>query len=124
MNRRKLFGAFTLGLLFLVGWGSRYVPGFSQDNWQAWWKLAFVIALCAAIVITFYDRKNFPEKAWDFNPKRGLLYFLLGLIIFPVMICVDAFFGTDLSLSRMVLGTLALSLIVGILGMFTENVGV
>lgn len=123
MNRRKLLGAFTLGLLLLVGWGSRYVPGFSQGNWQAWWKLAFVIALCAAIVITFYDRKNFLE-AWDFNPKRGLLYFLLGLIIFPVMVGVDAIFGADLSLSRMVVGTLAMSLVAGILGMFTENVGV
>lgn len=113
-----------LGLLLLVGWGSRYVPGISQDNWQTWWKLAFVIALCAATLTTFYDRKNFPEKTWDFNPKRGLLYFLLGLIIFPLMFCVDAIFGTDLSLSHMALGTLALSLLIGILGMFTENVGV
>lgn len=124
LNPRKLTGAIALGLLLLLGLGSRYVPGLSQDSWETWWKLAYGLAVCAALFAAFYDRKNLPEKTWDFNPRRGVLYFLLGWIIFPVMIGVEAISGTDFTLSRMVLGTLALSTLVGIVGTFTENVGV
>ena len=72
----------------------------------------------------FYDRKNFPEKTWDFNPKRGVQYFFLGWIVFPMLIGVEAFSGADFTLGRMVMGTLALSVLAGILGVFTENIGV
>ena len=124
LNRRRLMGAVALGLLLLLGLAGRYVPGLSQDDWGTWWKLAYVIAVGAALFAAFYDRKNFPEKTWDFNPKRGLLYFFLGWFIFPVMIGVEAISGTDFTFSRMVLGTLALSVLVGIFGTFTESVGV
>ena len=124
MNRRKLVGAVALGLLLLLGLAGGYVPWLSQEDWGTWWSLAYVAALCAALVAAFYDRKNLPQKTWDFNPKRGLTYFLLGWIIFPVMVGVDAMSGTDLTLSRMVLGTLALSALVGVVGTFTENIGV
>lgn len=124
LNPRKLIGALALGLLLLLGLGSRYVPGLSQDNWGTGWSLAYVLAVCAALFAAFYDRKNFPEKTWDFNPKRGLMYFFLGWIIFPIMIGVEALSGTDFTLSRMVLGTLSLSVLIGIFGTFTENVGV
>lgn len=124
MNRRKLIGVIALGLLLLLGFGSRYLPGLSQDEWGTWWRIAYVIATCAALLAAFYDRKNFPEKTWDFNPKRGLFYFLLGWIIFPVMIGIEAISGSDFTLSRMILGTLALSVLVGVAGTFTENVGV
>lgn len=124
LNRRKLIGAVALGLLVLLGLASRYVPALSQDDWGIWWKLAYVIAVCAALFAAFYDRKNFPEKTWDFNPKRGLLYFFLGWIILPVMIGMEAASGTDFAVSRMVLVTLALSFLLGIAGTFTENVGV
>jgi hypothetical protein len=124
LNPRKLIGAVALGLLLLLGLGSRFVPGLSQDNWGTGWNLAYVLAVCAALFAAFYDRKNFPEKTWDFNPKRGLMFFFLGWIIFPIMIGVEALSGTDFTLSRMVLGTLSLSVLVGIFGTFTENVGV
>jgi hypothetical protein len=124
LNPRKLIGAVALGLLLLLGLGSRYVPGLSQDNWGTWWNLAYVLAVCAALFSAFYDRKNLPEKTWDFNPKRGLTYFFLGWIIFPIMIGVEALSGTDFTLSRMVLGTLSLSVLIGIFGTFTENVGI
>ncbi|WP_324750062.1 hypothetical protein SH591_00510 [Sphingomonas sp. LY54] len=124
MDRRKLMGSVAFGLLLLLGWASRYAPGLSQDDWGTWWKLAYVVAVCAALFAAFYDRQNLPAKTWNFNPKRGLLYFFLGWIIFPVMIGIEAISGTDFTLSRMVLGTLALSVLVGIVGTFTENVGV
>lgn len=124
MNPRKLIGAVSLGLLLLVGLGVRYIAGIPQDDWDLLWSVAYVLALCVAMFTTFYDRRNFPEKTWDFNPKRGILYFFLGWIIFPVMIGIETFSGTDFDLSRMVLATLALSVLVGVLGTFTENVGV
>lgn len=123
MNPRKVVGAVALSLLMLMGLGIRYITGIPQDSWDPLWVIAYVVALCVALFTAFYDRKNFPEKTWDYNPKRGVLYFFLGWIIFPVMIGVEAISGTDLMLGRMLVGTLALSVLVGILGMFTENVG-
>lgn len=69
-------------------------------------------------------RRNLPAKTWDFDPKRGVLYFFLGWVIFPALIGIEALFGTDFTLGRMVIGTLAMSVLIGILGTFTENVGV
>ena len=80
--------------------------------------------MCAALIAAFYDRNNFSDKMWDFNPKRGLLYFFCGWLIFPVTIVIEMIFGTDITLCRMVLGTLGLSVLIGILGTITENVGV
>lgn len=119
-----MIGAVALGLLLLVGLGIRYIAGISQDDWDPIWSLAYALGVGVALFTAFYDRKNFPEKTWDFNPKRGILYFFLGWIIFPVMIGVEAIFGTEFTLSRMALGTLAMSVLVGIVGTFTENVGV
>lgn len=124
MNRRKLIGAVAFGLLLLFGLAGRYFPQLSQGDWSSLSKLAYVIALCAALFAAFYDRENFPEKAWDFNPKRGILYFFFGWIIFPVMIGIEAISGTDFTLSGMVMGTLVLSVLIGIFGTFTENIGV
>ena len=123
MNQRKLIGAVALGLLLLLGWAGRYVPELSQDHWGLWWKVAYIAAFSAALFAALYDRKESPEKTWDFNPKRGFQYFLFGLVIFPVTLGINAISGTDFTLSGMVLGTLALSVLVGIVGTFTENVG-
>jgi hypothetical protein len=122
LNQRKLMGAVALGLLLLLGWASRYVLGLSADDWGTGWKLAYAVTVCTALVAAFYDRRNVPEKTWDFNPKRGLLCFLLGWIIFPVMIGINAASGTNFTLSGMVVATLALSVLVGIAGTFTEHV--
>lgn len=124
MNPRKLIGAVALGLLLLLALAIRYIAGIPQDNWNPLWSLAYVIGLCVALFMAFYDRKNLPEKVWDFNPKRGVLYFLLGWIIFPFMMVVDALFGAELTLSGMAAGTFFMSVLIGVAGTFTENVGV
>jgi len=124
LNKRKLIGFVALALLLLVGWISRNVPGLSPSDWGTGWKLAYGVSVCAALFAAFCDRRNFPEKTWDFNPKRGFTYFLLGWIMFPVMIGMSAASGSDISLSGMVIATLALSVLVGIAGAFTENVGI
>ncbi len=117
-------GSLALGLLLVLGLASRYVPEISQDEWGIGWRLAYALALCASLFATFYDRKNFPQKTWNFNPKRGALYFVLGWIIFPLMIGIEAVSGTDFTFGEMVLTTLALSVVMGVFGTFTENVGV
>jgi hypothetical protein len=124
LNRRQLIGAVALGLLLLLGLGMRYIPGVSQDDWHLGWSVAYVLGLCVAFFAAFYDRKNFPEKTWDFNPRRGILYFFFGWIIFPIMIGIEAIGETDITLSGMVMVTLAMSVLAGILGTFTENIGV
>ena len=64
------------------------------------------------------------KQSWDFNPKRGLFYFLMGWVVFPLLIVVESISGADISLSRMFVGTFVLSALVGVFGTFTENIGV
>ena len=124
MSPRKLIGAVALGLLLLLALAIRYIAGIPQDDWNPLWSLVYVVGLCVALFMAFYDRKNFPEKTWDFNLKRGVFYFFLGWIIFPLMMVIDAISGADLTLSGMAMGTFVLSVLIGIAGTFTENVGV
>lgn len=124
MNPRKVIGAVALGLLLLLALAVRYIAGIYQDEWDPLWSLTYLVGLCVALFMAFYDRKNFPEKTWDFNPRRGVLCFFLGWIIFPLMIAADAMFGAEFSLSKMAVGTFFLSVFIGIAGTFTENLGV
>jgi hypothetical protein len=122
LKSRKLIGAVAFGLLLLLGFGLRTLVGVSDDDWL--WRGTYVVALCAAMLCAFYDRSNFSEKAWDYNPKRGVLYFLLGWVLFPVLIGVDAAFGAEIGVQRAMVGTLFLSVLAGIVGTFTENMGI
>ncbi len=124
LNPRKLIGAVALGLLLILALAIRYIAGIAQEQWDPLWSLAYVAGLCIAMFMAFYDRKNFSEKVWDFNPRRGVLYFLLGWIIFPIMMVVDAIFGAEFTLGGMAAGTFAMSVLIGIAGTFTEHVGV
>ena len=124
LNRRKLIGAITFCALLFFGWVSQSESTLSQANWSIGWKLAFGVAVCVAFLVTFYEKKNLPKKLWDLNPKRGLLYFVLGWLIFPVMIGSRAMSGTDFELAEMMLITLGMSALIGIVGTFTENVGI
>lgn len=124
MNTRKLIGVVAFSLLLSFGLAGRCFPELSLENWQISWKLGYIFAVCVALFSAFYDQKNFSDKMWDFNPRRGLLYFFCGWIIFPMTIAVEIIFGTEITLSRILLGTLGLSVLLGILGTFTENVGV
>lgn len=124
LNPRRLIGAVALSLLVLLAFAVRYIADIPQDAWNPLWSVAYVLGLCVALFMTFYDRKNIPEKVWDFNPKRGVLYFFLGWIIFPFMMVIDAIFGVEFTISGMAVGTFVISVFIGIAGTFTENVGV
>ncbi|TMM50145.1 hypothetical protein [Qipengyuania marisflavi] len=64
------------------------------------------------------------SKLFDFNPKRGLLYFFLGLLIFPLTLSIDAIFGADISMTDAALFTAGGSILIGLIGVFTEHVNV
>jgi len=112
-----------IGLL-LLGFAARYIPELDQQNWHLGIKIAFILFLCCAMFAAFYDKKNFSGKTWDFNPKRGLFFFFLGLLIFPILALIKASFSTDLTWTGMITFTLIGSVIIGVLGIFTEHIGI
>lgn len=125
MNRRKLIGGIALlalmGFAFGFGPEGRIVP----NQWGTGVKLVFAVAICSALFAAFYDRKNLPAKTWDFSPKRGLLYFLLGWFLFPILLGFKIAFGEiDVTLGQIAATTLVLSVLAGIVGTFTENTGI
>lgn len=125
MNRRKLIGG--IALVLLAGWAFGFGPEgrFSQAEWSTWGKLVFAVAICGALFAAFYDRKNLPQKAFDFSPKRGLLYFMLGWFLFPVLLMFRwGWRDLDYSVAELALGTLCMSVLIGIVGTFTENTGI
>lgn len=124
MNTRQKWGMISIAVLLLVGFGSDRVPQFSHDNLPSFVILTYILALCCAIFVAFYDKRNFSGKMWDFNPRRGLLYFFLGFLIFPFLAAIEFIFGAEISLEGMIIFALIGSVLIGILGIFTEHVGI
>jgi hypothetical protein len=118
---------------------------FDRKTWPQWGVALFILA-CLAQVWVFRDGPIWPKWVWiplyaiglasvwglrdrsapkskvfDFNPRRGALYGLAGLAIFPVMAIVNAAFGAELSFSSMVVSTLVGSIFIGIVSTFTER---
>lgn len=125
MNRRKLIGG--IALLALMGFAFGFGPEgrIVQNQWGTGVKLVFAVAICSALFAAFYDRKNLPKKAFDFNPKRGLLFFLLGWILLPVLLVFRwGMKDMDYSVADLAVGTLVMSVLIGIIGTFTENTGI
>ncbi|PXA95091.1 hypothetical protein DMC47_19990 [Nostoc sp. 3335mG] len=87
-------------------------------------QLALLALLVLCLIVSRRDTAEPDpiEQARDrrFNARRGLGYFLAGLIAFPVLTLVT---GRDVvSLSALIVATLFLSLIAGIIGCFTARV--
>ena len=125
MNRRKLIGgtAFLALMGFAFGFGpeGRIAP----MEWGTGATLVFTLALCGALFAAFYDRKYLPKKAFDFSPKRGLLYFMLGWFLFPILAVFRwGVRDMDYSVAELAAGTLVMSVLIGIIGTFTENTGI
>ncbi len=85
--------------------------------------------LVPALLILFWslwqirERPDPNAKAFDFSPKRGLAYFLTGLVIFPVVALINAAFGAELTLESMLVMTGFGSVFAGVVGTFTEHSG-
>ena len=125
MNRRKLTGGAALALLMALAFGFGPEGHISQMEWSTGGKLVFAVAICGALFAAFYDRKNLPKKAFDFSPKRGLLYFLCGWFLFPIaLVWRSGVKDLDYTVADLALGTLFMSVLIGIVGTFTENTGI
>ncbi len=121
MTRTKLgFVGIALCLAFLVFQKWALGPDY-QAPWYVWVPMLFVLGW------SLWQLKEPPDpnsKAFDFNPKRGVTYFFLGFVIFPIMLGIDAVFGTGMTIGGAALITLGGSILIGVLGVFTEHVGV
>ena len=118
MRRRKIAGAAALLLLFLFGMTS------DQKAWSLSTTILFSAAICVALLVTFYKRKSTKEKKWDFDPKRGLTFFGIGLVAFPVMVAARASGSTEIEWQTVALFTVSMSTLAGVIGTFTENIGI
>ena len=95
------------------------------ENYQAPWHLWMPIL--AILGWSLWQLREAPDpnsKAFDYNPKRGVLFFFCGFLIFPLILGIDALFRTDISIAEIALITIGGSFIVGLAGVFTEHVGI
>ena len=69
------------------------------------------------------DNRSQPKrKIWDFNPKRGLLYFLYALPLLPVAHGAGYLLDADFSWKSLLLSCSAVAAFIGLIGTFTEHV--
>jgi hypothetical protein len=118
------------------------MTGTDTDQWPAllvWTLLSVIVA--SMFVLGREDRRkekeadtwvNDPRKSafenWlekrrqRFSPARGLSFFFLGLVAFSIVVGFSAMFGEVASMGRAVVFVIGMSLVAGLIGMFTENV--
>lgn len=71
-------------------------------------------------------RKN-PIEGLDygpegFSPRRGIQYFFIGLVAFSIMVGISTLADGPISIVRAAAFVLIASAVVGVIGVFTENV--
>lgn len=119
MFDRKALPSWGLAIFILAALAQIWVFP-DRPMWPNWvWFPFYVMGL--ASVWAYRDRSRPKGKVFDFNPKRGAFYGMLGLVLFPVMALVDAVFGADLSVASMALYTAVGCALVGIIGTFTDR---
>ena len=92
-----------------------------QASWFVWVPILIVLGWS---VWQLRERSDPETKALDFDPKRGLLFFFFGFLIFPCMLTMEAIFGTQVSIPSALIVTAAGSVFIGLVGTFTEHVGI
>lgn len=122
MFNRESLAYLGIALLCLAGLVQAWVFKEGQ-HWPMWvWLPLLVIGVGS--VWTLRDPPDPKAKAFDFNPRRGAFYSLVGVVIFPIIAVINAIFGADLSIASMAGFTLIGSCLAGIAGTFTENIGI
>ena len=97
---------------------------FDEDYQAPWFVWIPTLGVLAWSLWQLREKPDPSSKTFDFNPRRGVLFFILGFLIFPFMLGMEAIFATDISLATAGLVTLGGSLLVGLIGTFTEHVGI
>ena len=64
---------------------------------------------------------DYPPKG--FSPARGKFYFVAGLVGVPLMVGISALSGSSIPILGAVGFVLTFSVLAGVVGMFTDNVG-
>jgi uncharacterized membrane protein SirB2 len=119
------------------------VVGVEVEAWPDAVRWASVTALLVAMVILGRDerRRERAEDSWvddarkskssanwiekrrqRFSPKRGLGFFIAGLVVFSITVGFTAITGTVASTGGAIAFVLSFSVLAGLIGMFTEKV--
>lgn len=61
--------------------------------------------------------------AKGFSVKRGRDYFVVALVVLPIMVGMSALTGVQISLTGAIAFVLGFSILAGVLGTYTDNVG-
>lgn len=129
-------------VLAAVGWGAPWVTGIEIDDWPAALRWAFVGGIILTFLVLGRDqmRKDKQAETWVGNPrkskfqnwvdkrrqrfslKRGVEFFFVGLVAFSIMVGISALSGELASFAGGVAFVLIMSLLAGLIGMFTEKV--
>ena len=58
-----------------------------------------------------------------YNPGRGRDYFVISLVVLPIMVAASAFAGAPVSPLGAVAVVVGFSVLAGVVGTFTDNIG-
>jgi hypothetical protein len=132
----------ALLVLSFLGLALPWVTGIDSDQWPVALRWAFVGSILVALVILGRDERR-REKAADnwvddprkskvenwlekrrqrFSPRRGLEFFVMGLLVFSIMVGITAITGNVASIGGAIAFVVGVSVVAGLIGMFTENV--
>ena len=132
----------ALFLLAGIGLAMPWVTGIETEEWPNGLRWAFVGSILLAMFVLGRDERrkekeadtwvddpqrskleNWMEKRRQrFSPKRGAGFFFLGLVAFSIMVGISALFGGVASVAGAVTFVLIVSVVAGLIGMFTEKV--
>jgi hypothetical protein len=141
VNWPRIALIFLLVLSF-VGLVLPWVTGIDRDQWPVALGWAFAGGILVAMVILGRDERrrektadkwvddprksrleNWLEKRRQrFSPRRGLEYFAAGLAAFSIMVGITAIAGNVASVGGAIAFIVGMSVVAGLVGMFTEKV--
>lgn len=127
-----------IGLAFIVPW----VTGIEIDDWPVALRWALTGVFVVAMIVLGRDemRKEKEAETWiddprklklqnwmdrrreRFSPRRGIEFFFVGLVVFSIVAGIGALFGEVASLATSLAFVLIMSVLAGLIGMFTEKI--